>query len=531
MKELRTHAGFPIKPLYGPEDLADVDVERDVGRPGEYPFTRGIHPTMYRERLWTMRQYVGFGTPKETNRRFKYLMAHGQDALNVAFDLPTQLGLDSDDPRAEGEVGRVGMAIDTLADMEDAFTGIPLDRVSVSLTINGMAAPITAMYYVVAEKQGAAADRVVTTPQNDILKEFVARGTWIYPVEPSLRLVADLIEFSAKRYPRSNPVSVCGYHIREAGCTTAQEMAYGLLIAAAYIERMLARGISVDDFAPRISFNFTAWGKIFEEVAKFRAGRRLYARMLCERFGATNPKSWMFRTLIGGGGSAFVVQEPENNIVRGAYIALAAALAGAQTMALPTYDEAYTIPSAKAQLIALRTMQICAEESGAADTVDPLGGSYYVEALTSAMETEILEEMARVERMGGIVEAVKSGALQAEVARQAYRFEQKLASGEIPKVGANCHVGDTPAAADREVELYASDPQVAVAQIARLERIRRDRDGGAVARALARLRDEARAAGNLMDPIVEAVKAYATLGEIARALKDVFGEHKEPVKF
>jgi len=531
MKELRTHAGFPIKPLYGPEDLADVDVGRDIGRPGEYPFTRGIHSTMYRERLWTMRQYVGFGTPTETNGRFKYLMAHGQDALNVAFDLPTQLGLDSDDPRAEGEVGRVGMAIDTLADMEDAFAGIPLDRVSVSLTINGMAAPITAMYYVVAEKQGAAADRVVTTPQNDILKEFVARGTWIYPVEPSLRLVADLVEFSAKRYPRSNPVSVCGYHIREAGCTTAQEMAYGLLIAAAYVERMLARGISVDDFAPRISFNFTAWGKIFEEVAKFRAGRRLYARMLRERFGATNPKSWMFRTLIGGGGSAFVVQEPENNIVRGAYIALAAALAGAQTMALPTYDEAYTIPSAKAQLIALRTMQICAEESGAADTVDPLGGSYYVEALTSAMETEILEEMARVERMGGIVEAVKSGALQAEVARQAYRFEQKLASGEIPKVGANCHVGDTPAAADREVELYASDPQVAAAQIARLERIRRDRDGGAVARALARLRDEARAAGNLMDPIVEAVKAYATLGEIARALKDVFGEHKEPVKF
>ena len=531
MKELRAHAGFPIKPLYGPEDTADVDGERDVGRPGEFPFTRGIHPTMYRERLWTMRQYVGFGTPSETNSRFKYLMAHGQDALNVAFDLPTQLGLDSDDPRAEGEVGRVGMAIDTLADMEDAFAGIPLDRVSVSLTINGMAAPITAMYYVVAEKQGAAADRVVTTPQNDILKEFVARGTWVYPVEPSLRLVADLIEFSAKRYPRSNPVSVCGYHIREAGCTTAQEMAYGLAIAAAYVELMLARGIPVDDFAPRISFNFTAWGKIFEEVAKFRAGRRLYARMLRERFGATNPKSWMFRTLIGGGGSAFVVQEPENNIVRGAYIALAAALAGAQTMALPTYDEAYTIPSAKAQLIALRTMQICAEESGAADTVDPLGGSYYVEALTSAMETQILEEMARVERMGGIVEAVKSGALQAEVARQAYRFEQKLASGEIPKVGANCHVGDTPAAADREVELYASDPQVAVAQIARLERIRRDRDGGAVARALARLRDEARAAGNLMDPIVEAVKAYATLGEIARALKDVFGEHKEPVKF
>ena len=531
MKEIRAHAGFPIKPVYGPEDLADVDFERDIGHPGEYPFTRGIHTRMYRERLWTMRQYVGFGTPNETNERFKYLMAHGQDALNVAFDLPTQLGLDSDDPRAEGEVGRVGMAIDTLADMEDAFAGIPLDRVSVSLTINGMAAPITAMYYAVAEKQGAAADRVVTTPQNDILKEFIARGTWIYPVDPSLRLVADLIEFSARHYPRSNPVSVCGYHIREAGCTTAQEMAYGLLIAAAYVELMLARGLPVDDFAPRISFNFTAWGKIFEEVAKFRAGRRLYARMLRERFGATNPRSWMFRTLIGGGGSAFAVQEPENNIVRGAYIALAAALSGAQTMALPTYDEAYTIPSAKAQLIALRTMQICAEESGAADTVDPLAGSYYVEALTRAMEAQILEEMAHVGRLGGIVEAVKSGAIQAEVARQAYRFEQRLVSGEIPKVAANCHIGDAPAEPDREVELYAVDPKVAAAQVTRLERTRRDRDRGAVARALGRIRDEARGTTNLIYPIMEAVKAYATLGELARAMRDVFGEHKEPVKF
>src|SRR5438876_6535891 len=486
---------------------------------------------MYRERLWTMRQYVGFGTPKETNRRFKYLMAHGQDALNVAFDLPTQLGLDSDDRRAEGEVGRVGMAVDSLADMEEAFAGIPLDRVSVSLTINGMAAPITAMYYAVAAQQGAAADRVVTTPQNDILKEFIARGTWVYPVEPSLRLVADLIEFSAKRYPRSNPVSVCGYHIREAGCTTAQEMAYGLLIAAAYVERMLARGISVDDFAPRISFNFTAWGKIFEEVAKFRAGRRLYARMLRERFGATNPKSWMFRTLIGGGGSAFVVQEPENNIVRGAYIALAAALAGAQTMALPTYDEAYTIPSAKAQLIALRTMQICAEESGAADTVDPLAGSYYVEALTSAMEKRIEEELASVERMGGIVEAVRSGAIQAEVARQAYLFEQKVISGEIPRVAVNCHVGDAAAEADRDVELYAFDPRAHGAQLAGLERVRDQRDGVVVSAALRRVAEAARGRENLMYPILEAVKAYATLGEIAQAMRDVFGEHKEAVKF
>jgi methylmalonyl-CoA mutase, N-terminal domain len=531
MRDVKLHADIPVKPVYGPEDLAGRDPARDIGQPGEYPFTRGIHRHMYRDRLWTMRQYVGFGTPAETNARFKYLMAHGQDALNVAFDLPTQLGLDSDDPRADGEVGRVGMAIDTLADMEEAFAGIPLDRVSVSLTINGMAAPITAMYYAVAEKQGAARERVVTTPQNDILKEFVARGTWIYPVDPSLRLVGDLIEFSATHYPRSNPVSVCGYHIREAGCTTAQEMAYGLAIAAAYIEMMLARGMAVDDFAPRISFNFTCWGKIFEEAAKFRAGRRLYARMVRERFGATNPKSCMFRSLIGGGGSAFTVQEPENNIVRGAYIALAAALSGAQTMALPTYDEAYTIPSAKAQLIALRTMQICAEESGAADTADPLAGSYYVEALTNAMEEKIVEELAAVERMGGIVEAVKTGAIQAEVARQAYLFEQKLVSGEVPKVAVNCHVGERAAEADREVELYAFDAGVAATQVAKLAKIRRERDDGAARAALARLTDEARGRVNLMPAIMEAVKAYATLGEICQAMKTVFGEHKEPVKW
>jgi methylmalonyl-CoA mutase N-terminal domain/subunit len=531
MRDAKLHAGTPIKPVYGPEDLAGRDAARDIGRPGEYPFTRGIHATMYRERLWTMRQYVGFGTPAETNARFKYLMAHGQDALNVAFDLPTQLGLDSDDPRAEGEVGRVGMAIDTLADMEEAFAGIPLDRVSVSLTINGMAAPITAMYYAVAEKQGAAPERVVTTPQNDILKEFVARGTWVYPVDPSLRLVADLIEFSAKRYPRSNPVSVCGYHIREAGCTTAQEMAYGLAIAEAYIELMLARGMDVDDFAPRISFNFTCWGKIFEEVGKFRAGRRLYARMLRERFGARNPKSWIFRSLIGGGGSAFTVQEPENNIVRGAYIALAAALSGAQTMALPTYDEAYTIPSAKAQLIALRTMQICAEESGAADTADPLGGSYYVEALTNEMERLIEGEREHVRELGGIVEAVKSGAIQAEVARQAYLFEQKVNSGEIPKVGVNCHVGEEAAAPDQAVELYAFDQRVADAQVAKLAAVRAARDDAAARAALRRLTDEARGTANLMPAIVEAVRVYATLGEINRAMKDVFGEHKEPVRF
>ncbi|MBI4012040.1 MAG: methylmalonyl-CoA mutase [Candidatus Rokubacteria bacterium] len=528
--------GIPIKPVYGPADLGGFDHARDLGEPGQYPFTRGIHPHMYRARVWTMRQYIGFGTPRETNARFKYLMAHGQDALNVAFDLPTQLGLDSDDARADGEVGRVGMAVDSLLDMEEAFDGIPADRVSISFTINSMAAFVQAMFFVVAEKQGVTWEKIVTTPQNDILKEFVARGTWVYPVDPSLRLVCDIAEFCARHAPRVNPISVCGYHIREAGCTPAQEMAYGLAIVAAYTELLTKRGLAVDDFAPRLSFNFTCWGRLFEEVAKFRAGRRLYARMMKERFGARNPKSMMFRSLIGGGGSGFTVQEPENNIVRGAYYALAAALSGAQTMALPTYDEAYTIPSSKAQLVALRTMQICAEETGVADTVDPLAGSYFVEALTNEMEAKIREEIARVDRLGGVIEAIKTGAIQAEVARQAYRFEQMMLSGEYPKVAVNRHVApdaerQASQQTDSSLELYAFDPKVAEAQVTKLARLRRERDSGAVERALGRLRDTARGQDNLLPPIIEAVRAYATLGEMAGVLREVWGEHKEPLVF
>jgi methylmalonyl-CoA mutase N-terminal domain/subunit len=531
-REVRYLDGLEVKPVYGPADVAGLDYERDLGDPGQFPFTRGIHPHMYRARLWTMRQYTGFGTPGETNARFKYLMAHGQDALNVAFDLPTQLGLDSDDPRAEGEVGRVGMAVDSLLDMEEAFQGIPADRVSISFTINSMAAIVQAMFLVVAEQQGVAWDRIVTTPQNDILKEFIARGTWVYPVEPSLRLVCDLAEFCARHAPRVNPISICGYHIREAGCTPAQEMAYGLLIVAAYADLLVKRGLAIDEFAPRLSFNFTCWGRLFEEVAKFRAGRRLYAHMMRERFGARDPRSMMFRALIGGGGSGFTVQEPENNIVRGAYYILAAALSGCQTSALPTYDEAYTIPSPKAQLIALRTMQICGEETGVADTADPLAGSYFVESLTNEMEGRIRAEMERVERAGGIVEGVRAGAIQAEVARQAYRFEQMLASGEYPKVGVNRHVApDAAAASGGAIELYAFDPTVAEAQVARLARLRRERDGAAVERALARLRDEARGTANLMPAILEAVRAYATLGEMAGALRETWGEHREPRVF
>jgi len=486
---------------------------------------------MYREKLWTMRTYTGFRTPRVTNEWNRRLLAEeGVTGLSVALDLPTQMGYDSDHPEWRPEVGRVGVAIDSLADFEVLFDGIPLDQVSTSFTINAPAFLFLALYQVAGERQGVAPAVLRPIVQNDILKEFFARGACVFPVEPSLRLVADTFEYCSGAMPRANPISVCGYHIREAGCTPAQEMAYGLLIVGAYTDLLVRRGLDVDEFAPRLSFNFTAWGRLFEEVAKFRAGRRLYARMMKERFGAKNPKSMMFRSLIGGGGSGFTVQEPENNIVRGAYFALAAALSGAQTMALPTYDEAYTIPSPKAQLLALRTMQICAEETGVADTVDPLAGSYFVEALTDQMEAKIREEMAKVERMGGVVEAVKSGAIQAEVARQAYRFEQLLLSGEYPKVGVNRHVAPD-AARESTLELYAFDPNVAEAQVTKLARLRRGRDAGAVARALDRLRDEARGTENLMPAILEAVRHYATLGEMAGALREVWGEHKEPLVF
>ena len=485
MRDVKLHAGIPVKPVYGPEDLAGRDAARDIGQPGEYPYTRGIHKHMYRDRLWTMRQYIGFGTPEETNGRFKYLMAHGQDALNVAFDLPTQLGLDSDDPRAEGEVGRVGMAIDTLADMEAAFAGIPLDRVSVSLTINGMAAPITAMYYAVAEQQGAAADRVVTTPQNDILKEFVARGTWIYPVEPSLRLVGDLIEFSARHFPRSNPVSVCGYHIREAGCTTAQEMAYGLAIAAAYVEMMVARGMPVDEFAPRISFNFTAWGKIFEEVAKFRAGRRLYARMLRERFGAPEPQVLDVplahrRRRLGLHGAGAGEQHRARRLHRAGRRAQRRADDGPADLRRGVHHPVAQGPADRAAHHAdLRRGVRRGRHGRSAGRLVLRRGAHQRDG-----EPRSSRSWRAVERMGGIVEAVKTGALQAEVARQAYRFEQQMLSGEIPKVAVNCHVGDRPAEADRDVELYTFDPKVAQTQVDKLARMRRERDCGAVAMAL-----------------------------------------------
>jgi len=519
-------SGIEVKPLYGPEDIKDLDFAEKIGRPGEYPFTRGIHPLMYRKRPWTMRQYSGFGTPKETNERFKWLLGQGQTALNVAFDLPTQLGLDSDDPFAEEEVGRVGMAIDTLEDLEEAFTDIPIDKISTALTINPVASVLLAMYLVVAEKQGIPWDRVRGTTQNDILKEYIGRGTWIFPVEPSIRLIGDMVEFCSRNVPKFNPFSVCGYHIRESGATPVQEMAYAFAIAIAYIQEILSRGLKIDDFAGRIAFNFDIHGNIWEQVAKFRAGRRLWARIIKERFGAQNPRSMTLRMIAGGGGGGLTVQQPENNIVRGAYYALISALSGTQTMALCSYDEAYTIPSKKAALISLRTMQILADEMGLKDTVDPLGGSYYIEWLTDELEKKIVKTMQRVDNMGGMVKAVQEGLIQREVSHRAYLREKKIQLGEIPKVSVNKYV---MAEERTEIEMHPFNPNVAEEQKKKVAQIQTERDSTEVEQALTGLKEAAQAGGNVMPHMLKAVKSFATLGEITKVLKEVFGEFKEPV--
>ena len=526
LDEVTLESGIKVKPVFGPEDIKNIPFEEKIGRPGEYPFTRGIHPFMYRQRPWTMRQYSGFGTAKETNERFKWLLSQGQTALNVAFDLPTQLGLDSDDPLAEEEVGRVGMAIDTLRDLEEAFDGIPIDKISTSLTINPVASVMLAMYLAVAEKQGLTWDSVRGTTQNDILKEYIGRGTWIFPVQPSIRLIGDMVEFCSKNVPKFNPFSVCGYHIRESGATPDQEIAYAFAIAIAYIEEILQRGLDIDSFAGRIAFNFDIHGNLWEQVAKFRAGRRLWAKIVKDRFGAKNPRSMLLRMIAGGGGGGLTVQQPENNIVRGAYYALISALSGTQTMALCSYDEAYTIPSKKAALLSLRTMQILADEMGLKDTVDPLGGSYYVEWLTEEMEKRIVGVMDKVEAMGGMVAAVQEGHIQREVSRQAYLREKKIQSGEITKVGVNKYVLDEE---EVKIEFHPFNPQVAQQQRDKLQNNRDKRDKAAVRSALEGLRQAAQTDKNVMPFMLEAVKSLATLGEITQVLKDVFGEFKEPI--
>jgi methylmalonyl-CoA mutase N-terminal domain/subunit len=510
--------------LYTPLDVAGLDYDRDLGMPGQYPYTRGVQETMYRGRLWTMRQYAGFGTARESNERFKFLLGQGQSGLSVAFDLPTQIGLDSDDPNASAEIGQVGVAIDSLADMEEMFDGIPLDRVSTSMTINAPASVLVAMYMAVAEKQGVPAGDIMGTAQNDVLKEYVARGTYIYPPRPSLRLAADLITYCAKYAPKFNSISVSGYHIRDAGATAAQEVGFAFSNAIAYIEACQRSGVSVDDVAPRISWIFNTHNNFFEEVAKYRALRRMWARLLRERFGAKDPNSWKLRTHIQTGGATLTAQQAQNNIVRAAVQALASVLGGVQSIALSCYDEALAIPTEEAQRIALRTQQIIAHESGVTDTVDPLGGSYYVEWLTDELEKKAREYMDRVEDMGGSVAAIESGYMQGEIQEAAVAQQQAIESGERVVVGVNrFRTGEEP-----EPTIFRVNTEVAQAQIERLRRVRAERDQQKAIAVLERLDASARGEENLMPAILDAVKAYATLGEICGVLKTAWGDYRPP---
>ena len=521
-------SGIEIKPVYTAEDVETRGGKEGIGSPGAFPFTRGIHDHMYRKRPWTMRQYAGFGKPEETNKRFRYLIANGQTGLNVAFDLPTQVGLDSDAPAALGEVGRVGMAVDTLRDFEIAFDGIDLDRITVSLTINGAAAVLIAMYFAMAQKRGYDVGKLRGTAQNDILKEFVGRGTWIFPVEPSIKLVGDTILYCAEHAPLYSPVSVCGYHIRESGANPVQEMAYAFCIAKAYIDHVLERGLGIDDFASRLSFNFDIHGNLFEQVAKFRAGRRLWAKILKEEYQTENPRSMWLRMIAGGGGGGLTIEQPENNIVRSAYYALISALSGTQTMALCCYDEAYTIPSEKAARISLRTMQILIEEIGLCDTVDPLGGSYYVETLTNQMEMAIRGVMDELDAQGGIVRAIAEGRIQDAISKQAYERLKKLEQGKIRKVGVNCYRTEEE---EQPVEFHPFDETVCTEQVKRLDGIRAGRDNATVKTALGEVLSDAKAGRNVMPNIINAVKAYATVGELTQCLVDAYGRYEEPVYF
>ena len=528
-KRIYNESGLEVKELY---TQADVDASGGVdmvGLPGQYPFTRGIHKEMYRKRPWTMRQYTGFANAKDTNERFHYLIENGQTGLNVAFDLPTQTGLDTDDPMAEGEVGRVGMAVDTLRDFEIAFDGIDLEKITVSLTINGSAAILIAMYLAMAEKRGYDVTKLRGTAQNDILKEFIGRGTWIFPVEPSIKLVGDTIEYCAKNAPKYSPVSVCGYHIRESGATPEQEVAYAFCIAKAYADDMLKRGLHIDEFAGRLSYNFNIFGNLFEQVAKFRAARGLWAKIIKEEYGAKDPKSMWLRMIAAGGGGGLTIEQPENNIVRGAYYALISALSGAQTMALCCYDEAYTIPSEYAQRISLRTMQLLIEEMGMCETVDPLAGSYYVETMTNNMRNKMEETMTEVEEAGGIVKMVSEGIIQSKVSAQAFEMQKDLQSGAFPKVGVNCYKSEGDE--ENEVEFHPYDTRDADQQIENLNQVKAERSQADVDRTLAQVKADAEADRNVMPAIVEAVKAYATVGEITKKLVEVYGYYQEPIRF
>ncbi len=514
-----------VKRLYTPIDVEEIDPLEDIGLPGSYPFTRGVQPTMYRGRLWTMRMYAGFATAEESNKRYKFLLQQGQNGLSVAFDLPTQIGYDSDHVLAEGEVGKVGVAIDSLKDMETLFDGIPLDKVSTSMTINAPASILLAMYIAVAQKQGVSKDKLRGTIQNDILKEYIARGTYIFPTAPSMRLITDIFAYCSKEVPSWNTISISGYHIREAGSTATQEVGFTLANGIAYVEAALAAGLDIDSFAPRLSFFFNAHNDLLEEVAKFRAARRLWARIMKERFGAKNPKSMMMKFHTQTGGSTLTAQQTENNIVRVAIQTLAAVLGGTQSLHTNSKDEALALPTEESVQTALRTQQIVAYESGIVNTVDPLAGSYYIEAKTNQIEEEAMDYISRIDDMGGAPRAIDAGFIQREIMDAAYQYQLDIEKGDNIVVGVNKYQVEEPSPSG----LLRVDLSVGDKQKEKLKALRAERDNQAVERALEKLRAVCRSDENVMPVIIEAVKTYATLGEITDVMRDVFGEYRQSV--
>ncbi|AFL95768.1 methylmalonyl-CoA mutase, alpha chain [Thermococcus cleftensis] len=528
-EKFMTDDGFEIKRVYTPADLGeDWDYLEKLGFPGEYPFTRGVYATMYRGRFWTMRQYAGFGTAEESNRRYKYLLEQGQTGLSVAFDLPTQIGYDSDHPMSEGEVGKVGVAIDSLWDMRILFDGIPLDKVSTSMTINSTAANLLAMYILVAEEQGVQPHQLRGTVQNDILKEYIARGTYIFPPQPSMRLTTDIIMYCAENVPKWNPISISGYHIREAGANAVQEVAFTLADGIEYVKAVIDRGMDVDKFAGRLSFFFNAHNNFLEEIAKFRAARRLWAYIMKEWFNAKNPRSMLLRFHTQTAGSTLTAQQPENNIVRVAIQALAAVLGGTQSLHTNSYDEALSLPTEKSVRIALRTQQIIAYESGVVDTIDPLGGSYYIEWLTDHIYEEALKYIEKIQKMGGMMRAIERGYIQKEIAESAYKYQKEVEEKKRIIVGVNEFIVDEPL----DVEILKVDPSIREKQIERLKKLRSERDSKKVEEALDRLRKAAESEDeNLMPYIIEAHRHLATLGEVTDVLREVWGEYRAPLIF
>ncbi len=525
-KTFTTTSLTPVERLYTPNSIPDFDYERELGFPGEPPYTRGIHATGYRGRMWTMRQFAGFGSAFDTNKRFKYLLDHGQTGLSVAFDLPTLMGYDADHPFSEGEVGKCGVAISSLADMEVLFDGIPLEEVTTSMTINAPASMILAMFLVVAEKQGADWKKVGGTLQNDILKEYIAQKEWIYPPRPAMRLIVDTIEFCTREAPRFNPVSISGYHIREAGSTALQELAFTLRDGIEYVQQAINHGMDVDDFAPRLSFFFNAHNDFFEEVAKYRAARRIWHKVMTERFGARNPRSWTLRFHTQTAGVSLTAQQPLNNIVRVAIQALAGVLGGTQSLHTDAYDEALALPSDEAALIALRTQQIIAHESGVTNTIDPLGGSYFIEKLTRDMEEGAFDYFRKIDAFGGMIEAVDAGFPQREIQESSYQYQLAVESKDKIIVGVNDYVMEEE---PMQVPLLQIDESVAELQCGRLKKLRAERDNAMVEKRLRNLAEGARSGENTMPLLLDAVRAYATLGEMCDALRPVFGEYREPM--